>query len=153
MSFADNLQAARKKNGLTQEDLAGMLDVSRQAVSKWEQGDGYPEAEKLLILSDKLDISLDELMGRSPRSAVQAGNTYCGDQASSVSSFTAEAGSVSDAQFSGVESYIPPQPDDPLNWDEDPEKETPEAKHNRLLLSIALVCIAVIVLLFLSGLK
>lgn len=153
MSFADNLQAARKKNGLTQEDLAEMLDVSRQAVSKWEQGDGYPEAEKLLVLSDKLDISLDELMGRVPKTTAPADDTFSGDRTSGVSSYTAETGSVSDAQFSGVESYIPPQPDDPLNLGEDPAKETPEARHNRLLLSIALVCIAVIVLLFLSGLK
>ena len=153
MSFADNLQYARKKKGLTQEALAEMLDVSRQAVSKWEQGDGWPEAEKLLVLSDILDISLDELMGRVPRRTPQADDTFSGDQTSGVSSYTSEAGAVSDAQFSGVESYIPPQPDDPLNLGEDPAKETPEAKHNRLLLSIALVCIAALVLLALSGLK
>ena len=39
-----------------------MLDVSRQAVSKWEQDQGYPEVEKLLLLSKKLNISLDALM-------------------------------------------------------------------------------------------
>ena len=38
MSFGENLQAIRKKNHLTQEGLAGMLGVSRQAVSKWELG-------------------------------------------------------------------------------------------------------------------
>ena len=38
------------------------MDVSRQAVSKWEQGQGYPEVEKLLLLSSKLNISLDALM-------------------------------------------------------------------------------------------
>ncbi len=62
MSFAENLKQNRKKNGLSQEDLAEMLGVSRQAVSKWEQGIGYPEVEKLLLLSDKLNISLDSLM-------------------------------------------------------------------------------------------
>jgi transcriptional regulator with XRE-family HTH domain len=64
MSFADNLQTIRKKNQLTQEELAEMLGVSRQAVSKWELGDGYPEVEKLLILAKKLNVSLDSLMGR-----------------------------------------------------------------------------------------
>ena len=153
MSFAENLQLARKKNGLTQEELAEMLDVSRQAVSKWEQGDGYPEVEKLLVLSDKLDISLDELMGRVPRGAAPADDTFSGDRTSGVSSYTTDAAGLSDAQLSGVESYIPPQPDDPLNLGEDSAKETPEARHNRLLLSIALVCIAALVLLALSGLK
>jgi len=62
MSFADNLKRIRKENNLTQEDLAELLDVSRQAVSKWEQGVGYPEVEKLLLLSDRLNISLDSLM-------------------------------------------------------------------------------------------
>ncbi len=65
MSFAENLQTIRKNNHLSQEELAEMLGVSRQAVSKWELGDGYPEVEKLLILSNKLNVSLDSLMGGS----------------------------------------------------------------------------------------
>ena len=63
MSFGENLQAIRKKNHLSQEALAEMLGVSRQAVSKWELGEGYPEVDKLLILSRKLNVSLDSLMG------------------------------------------------------------------------------------------
>ena len=62
MSFADNLKKIRKDRGLSQEELAEMMEVSRQAVSKWEQGSGYPEVEKLLLLSTKLNISLDSLM-------------------------------------------------------------------------------------------
>ena len=62
MSFSENLKKIRKENHLSQEELAELLDVSRQAVSKWEQGQGYPEVEKLLLLSNKLNISLDELM-------------------------------------------------------------------------------------------
>lgn len=64
MSFGENLQAIRKQNQLSQEGLAEMLGVSRQAVSKWELGEGYPEVDKLLILSKKLNISLDSLLGR-----------------------------------------------------------------------------------------
>ncbi|WP_303833981.1 helix-turn-helix domain-containing protein [Ruminococcus flavefaciens] len=63
MNFAEQLKQIRKDRKLSQEDLAELLDVSRQAVSKWEQGAGYPEVEKLLLLSDKLNISLDSLMG------------------------------------------------------------------------------------------
>ena len=62
MSFSENLQTIRKKNQMSQEELAELLGVSRQAVSKWELGEGYPEVEKLLILSKKLNISLDSLM-------------------------------------------------------------------------------------------
>ena len=62
MSFSENLKQMRKEHHLSQEELAELLDVSRQAVSKWEQGQGYPEVEKLLLLSSKLNISLDALM-------------------------------------------------------------------------------------------
>ena len=62
MSFAENLKQLRKEKQLSQEELAQMLDVSRQAVSKWEQGIGYPEVEKLLLISSKLNISLNSLM-------------------------------------------------------------------------------------------
>ena len=63
MSFGENLQMLRKKNQLSQEGLAEMLGVSRQAVSKWELGEGYPEVDKLLIISKKLNVSLDSLLG------------------------------------------------------------------------------------------
>ncbi|MDO4536936.1 MAG: helix-turn-helix transcriptional regulator [Coriobacteriales bacterium] len=63
MSFGENLQTIRKKNQLSQEGLAEMLGVSRQAVSKWELGEGYPAVEKLLILSKRLNVSLDSLLG------------------------------------------------------------------------------------------
>ena len=62
MSFSEKLKQIRKEHHLSQEDLAELLDVSRQAVSKWEQGQGYPEVEKLLLLSSKLNLSLDALM-------------------------------------------------------------------------------------------
>ena len=62
MSFAQNLKQIRKDKKLSQEELAELLGVSRQAVSKWEQGIGYPEVEKLLLLSNKLNVSLDSLM-------------------------------------------------------------------------------------------
>ena len=56
------IRRLRKERNLTQEELAELLDVSRQAVSKWEQDQGYPEVEKLLLLSAKLNVSLDALM-------------------------------------------------------------------------------------------
>ncbi len=62
MSFAENLKSIRKSRNLSQEELAELMDVSRQAVSKWEQGESYPEVEKLLLLSKRFNISLDSLL-------------------------------------------------------------------------------------------
>ena len=70
MSFGENLQMLRKKNQLSQEGLAEILGVSRQAVSKWELGEGYPEVDKLLILSRKLNVSLDSLLGEENPAAI-----------------------------------------------------------------------------------
>ncbi|WP_156627586.1 helix-turn-helix domain-containing protein [Clostridium tertium] len=47
---------------MSQEQLAEMLDVSRQAVSKWESGNGYPETEKLILISKALNVSIDYLL-------------------------------------------------------------------------------------------
>ena len=134
MSFADRLQAERRKNGLTQEGLAEAMGVSRQAVSKWEQGEGYPEVEKLLALAEKFGVSLDYLMDRMPLEK-------------------APVDASADAAAADIVSYVPEQSSDPLNFDGDPERETTETKRNRLLLAIALVCVAAIVILFLSGLE
>lgn len=61
-NFPQNLSILRRKAGYTQESLAEALDVSRQAVSKWESGQTLPEAATLLQLADLLHCSLDELM-------------------------------------------------------------------------------------------
>lgn len=62
MSFGENLKNIRKQRGITQEELAEILCVSRQAISKWESDRGYPETEKLLIISKTLNISIDYLL-------------------------------------------------------------------------------------------
>lgn len=69
--FAENLAALRKRAGYTQETLAEALGVSRQAVGKWESGQGLPEAATLLDLADLLGCSLDQLM-RQPLSNGEA---------------------------------------------------------------------------------
>lgn len=61
MSFSDNIIKLRKENGITQEQLAEELNVSRQAVSKWERGIGYPETEKILYICAKYGVSMDGL--------------------------------------------------------------------------------------------
>ncbi len=64
MGFAENLRQLRREKGLSQEDLAERLNVSRQSVSKWEQGVGYPETPTLVLLARELEVSLDRLMDR-----------------------------------------------------------------------------------------
>lgn len=61
MDFGQKLIRLRKKQGLSQEELGRRLDVSRQTVSKWEAGASYPDFERLILLADFFDISLDEL--------------------------------------------------------------------------------------------
>lgn len=64
MPFGDRLKQRREEKSLMQEDVAAFFDddISRQSVSKWERGEAYPKMDKLLRLSVKLDISLDELL-------------------------------------------------------------------------------------------
>lgn len=63
MSFSVNLKKLRKENNLSQENLAEILEVSRQSVSKYEQGKSYPEIDKLIILSQRFGVSIDSLLG------------------------------------------------------------------------------------------
>ncbi len=62
MKLSLNIQTLRRSKGMSQEQLADALDVSRQAVSRWESGDTVPEIDKLVILSELFDVSLDELV-------------------------------------------------------------------------------------------
>lgn len=62
MEFYERLQGLRREKGMTQEELAERLDVSRQAVSKWESGQTMPEIEKLVQMAQVFDVSLDYLV-------------------------------------------------------------------------------------------
>jgi len=62
MKFNEKLQKMRKEKGLSQEALAEMLDVSRQAISKWESGQSYPETDKLIIVSEIFGVTVDSLL-------------------------------------------------------------------------------------------
>ena len=62
MSFRDNLQYLRAQRNFTQERLAMLLGVSRQAISKWESGKAYPEMDKLLMICDLFGCTLDDLV-------------------------------------------------------------------------------------------
>jgi len=71
MNFSEILIQRRKQLGLSQESLAEKIQVSRQAVSKWETGEAMPDMTKLIALADALEMSLDVLCGRTfPEQAV-----------------------------------------------------------------------------------
>lgn len=62
MNIADKIQLLRKQNNLTQEQLADKLNVSRQALSKWELGVSMPEADRIIQISDLFSVSTDYLL-------------------------------------------------------------------------------------------
>lgn len=75
MKFHEKLQQLRKEKGLSQESLAEVLGVSRQAVSKWESGSTYPEMEKLITLSDLFGVTLDSIVKDSELEKNTGNNT------------------------------------------------------------------------------
>lgn len=72
MVFSEKLQLLRKNKGLTQEELAEKLDVSRQAVAKWEAGQAFPDVFNLIRISDLMNVSVDYLV-RDQDCAVKVG--------------------------------------------------------------------------------
>ena len=62
MKFGEKLQKLRKEKGMSQEELAARLHVSRQAVSKWENDQGYPETEKMLMIGNIFSVTMDYLL-------------------------------------------------------------------------------------------
>lgn len=63
MDFTTKLKDLRRQSGLSQEQLANRVGVSRQAISKWESGAGRPELENLVALADVFAVSVDALLG------------------------------------------------------------------------------------------
>ena len=62
--LADNLRAEREKLGITQTQLAEMLGVTPQAVSKWENARSYPDIETLVRLAELFSMTVDRMLGR-----------------------------------------------------------------------------------------
>jgi transcriptional regulator with XRE-family HTH domain len=62
MDLGSRIKHEREKLNISQDELAAKMDMSRQAISKWETGKSYPDIEKLIKLSDIFNLSLDELV-------------------------------------------------------------------------------------------
>ncbi|MFT8311769.1 MAG: helix-turn-helix transcriptional regulator [Sporolactobacillus sp.] len=67
MTLGEKIKEARAAGGLTQEELASKLMVSRQAVTKWETDKGIPDVENLKLISNLLGISVDYLLDDKER--------------------------------------------------------------------------------------
>ena len=102
MTTGEKIYKLRKKKGLTQEELADRVGVSRQAVSKWENGETYPETEKLIELCNLFGVSSDDILfGKE----TQEGNN-------------AEAASSAErAEESGKEKYFLARTGMPLHYE------------------------------------
>lgn len=77
--LSENLYTLRHKSGLSQEQLAERIGVSRQAISKWETGASAPDLEKLRALSECFGVTLDQLAGVKPSGEAEPGSRANGD--------------------------------------------------------------------------
>ena len=74
MQLSENITQLRKAMGLSQEQLAEQVGVSRQSISKWETGQSAPELDKLLLLSQAFGVSTDQLLGNTaPKTGPEPG--------------------------------------------------------------------------------
>ena len=62
MEFGEKLTGLRRSRGLSQDELGQELGVSRQTISKWELSQSYPDFQRLVLLSDYFELSLDSLV-------------------------------------------------------------------------------------------
>lgn len=72
MRFGEKLSILRKQRGMTQMELAEKLDISRQAVSRWEQGTSEPSTENLVSIGKLFDVSVDALMNENVQLQVES---------------------------------------------------------------------------------
>lgn len=76
MIFAEKLRQLRERSGMSQEKLAEQLGVSRQVITKWENGTGTPKIDNLKALADCFHVTLDELLGRTEASDPDLASQY-----------------------------------------------------------------------------
>ena len=105
MSFKENLQYLRGSRNMTQEQLAMLLGVSRQAISKWESEKAYPEMDKLLMLCDMFGVTLDDLVMGDVRASAGCGGARRVDLAADTDGVAASGG-VADAAVGAVPGVI-----------------------------------------------
>lgn len=101
MTFAEKLKSIRKKAGLSQEQLAEKLGVSRQAVTKWETETGIPDIENMMAISALFDISIDELL--SNERGMKKSDEYLFE---SVTEYDIDEPKRYDMKFGGAKQFV-----------------------------------------------
>lgn len=71
MTFAEKLKRARKEAGLSQEQFAEKISVSRSAVARWEAGKGMPDIQNLKVMAQLLNVSVDFLLDEDKKNFVE----------------------------------------------------------------------------------
>lgn len=103
IELGNRLASLRKEKGYSQEELAEKLGVSRQAVSKWENGEASPDTANLIALAELYDISLDELVGKAPAGSSKTEEV----EGEVVDSTIAEPGSFEEEKERKAEKHLP----------------------------------------------
>lgn len=101
MTFAEKLKSIRKQAGMSQEQLAEKLGVSRQAVTKWETDAGIPDIENIIAISALFDISIDELL--SNEKGTKKPTEYLFE---SITEYDVDEPKRYDMKFGGAKQFI-----------------------------------------------
>lgn len=101
MTFAEKLKSLRKQAGISQEQLAEKLGVSRQAVTKWETDAGIPDIENIMAISALFDISIDELLSNERGTKKQTDYLY-----ESITEYDIDEPKRYDMKFGGAKQFF-----------------------------------------------
>lgn len=101
MAFAEKLKSMRRQAGMSQEQLAGKLGVSRQAVTKWETDTGIPDIENMMAISALFDVSIDELL--SDKKGMKKPTEYLFE---SVTEYDIDEPKRYDMKFGGAKQFV-----------------------------------------------
>lgn len=101
MAFAEKLKSIRKQAGLSQEQLAEKLGVSRQAVTKWETDAGIPDIENIMAISALFEISIDELLSNERGAKKKAEYLF-----ESVTEYDIDEPKRYDMKFGGAKQFL-----------------------------------------------
>lgn len=117
-NLGENLLKLRKGRGFSQEELADVLGVSRQAISKWERNEAYPDTENLIALSKLYGVSLDTLVYSETQAVAPSSSegTYTADS-------TADTNTAADANDESVQSGKAQDNDDDDDDDDDDDED------------------------------
>lgn len=101
MTFAEKLKNIRRQAGMSQEQLAEKLGVSRQAVTKWETDAGIPDIENIMAISALFDISIDELLSNEKGAKRSAEYLF-----ESVTEYDIDEPKRYDMKFGGAKQFV-----------------------------------------------